>query len=220
MSDVKEIIAKRIAQELSDGDVVNLGIGLPTLVANYLPEGVDIILQSENGMLGVDAAPEKGKEDPDLTNAGGGCITARKGACYFDSSTSFTIIRGGHVDAAVLGALEVDEKGNLASHKVPGKMIPGMGGAMDLATGAKKIIIATVHTNRGVPKILKKLTLPVTAVGVISMIVTELAVIEVTPEGLVLKEISEDTTVEEVQNLTEAELIISPELKTSFKKAA
>ena len=220
MSNIKEIIAKRIAQELSDGDVVNLGIGLPTLVANYLPEGVDIILQSENGMLGVDAAPEKGKEDPDLVNAGGAYITAKKGACYFDSATSFTIIRGGHVDAAVLGALEVDEKGNLASHKVPGKMIPGMGGAMDLATGAKKIIIATVHSNKGIPKILKKLTLPVTAVGVVSMIVTEMAVIEVTPEGLVLKEIYEDTTVEEVQKATEAELIISPELKTSFKKAA
>ncbi len=220
MSNVKEIIAKRIAQELSDGDVVNLGIGLPTLVANYLPEGVDIILQSENGMLGVDAAPEKGKEDYDLINAGGAHVTATKRASYFDSATSFAIIRGGHVDAAVLGALEVDEKGNLASHKVPGKMIPGMGGAMDLATGAKKIIIATVHTNKGVPKILKKLTLPVTAVGVVKMIVTELAVIEVTPEGLVLKEISEDTTVEEVLNSTEAELIISPELKTSFKKAA
>ncbi len=216
----KEIIAQRIAMELSDGDVVNLGIGLPTLVANYLPEGVDIILQSENGMLGVDAAPEKGKEDKDLINAGGAHITATKRASYFDSATSFAIIRGGHVDAAVLGALEVDEKGNLASHKVPGKMIPGMGGAMDLATGAKKIIIATLHTNRGVPKILKELTLPVTAVGVVSMIVTEMAVIEVTPEGLVLKEIAEDTTVEEVQKATEAELIISPELKTSFKKAA
>ena len=213
MSNEKTIIAKRIAQELKDGDIVNLGIGLPTLVANYLPEGVDIVLQSENGMLGVDAAPEKGSEDPDLINAGGGHITARMGACYFDSATSFTIIRGGHVDAAVLGALEVDEKGNLASHKVPGKMIPGMGGAMDLATGAKKIIIATLHTNRGVPKILKKLTLPVTAVGVVKMIVTELAVIEVTPEGLVLKEIAESTTVEDVVAATEAELKISPDLK-------
>ncbi|MBN2420456.1 MAG: 3-oxoacid CoA-transferase subunit B [Deltaproteobacteria bacterium] len=213
MSDEKTVIAKRIAKELKDGDIVNLGIGLPTLVANYLPEGVDILLQSENGMLGVDAAPEKGSEDHDLINAGGGHITARTGACYFDSATSFAIIRGGHVDAAILGALEVDEKGNLASHKVPGKMIPGMGGAMDLATGAKKIIIATLHTNRGVPKILKKLTLPVTAVGVVNLIVTEMAVIEVTPDGLVLKEIAATTTVEEVIASTEAKLTVSPDLK-------
>ena len=215
----KEIIAKRIAQELNDGDVVNLGIGLPTLVANYLPEGVDIVLQSENGMIGVDAAPEEGKEDKDLINAGGTHVTATKRASYFDSATSFGIIRGGHVDAAVLGALEVDEKGNLASHKVPGKMIPGMGGAMDLATGAKKIFIATLHTNRGVPKILKKLTLPVTAVGVVTMIVTEMAVIEVTPEGLVLKEVAEGVTVDEVKACTEAELIVSPDLR-SFNMAA
>ena len=213
MSGEKAIIAKRIAWELRDGDVVNLGIGLPTLVADYLPEGVDIFLQSENGMLGVGAAPEKGKEDPDLINAGGAYITARRGASYFDSSTSFAIIRGGHVDAAVLGALEVDEAGNLASHKVPGKMITGMGGAMDLATGAKKIIIATLHTNKGKPKILKKLTLPVTAVGVVKLIVTEKAVIEVTPEGLLLKEISSDTTVDEVISMTEADLIVNPDLK-------
>ncbi|MGD9157898.1 MAG: 3-oxoacid CoA-transferase subunit B [Desulfobacteraceae bacterium] len=219
MSDEKTIIAKRIARELKDGDVVNLGIGLPTLVANYLPEGVDIFLQSENGMLGVGEAPEKGKEDPDLINAGGSYITARRGASYFDSSTSFAIIRGGHVDAAVLGALEVDEAGNLASHKVPGKMITGMGGAMDLATGAKKIIIATLHTNKGKPKILKKLTLPVTAVGVVKLIVTEKAVIEVTPKGLLLKEISSDTTVGEVKSLTEADLIVNSDLK-KFEMAA
>jgi acetate CoA/acetoacetate CoA-transferase beta subunit len=213
MSDEKTIIAKRIARELQDGDVVNLGIGLPTLVANYLPDGVDIFLQSENGMLGVGPAPEKGEEDPDLINAGGAYITARRASSYFDSATSFAVIRGGHVDAAVLGALEVDEAGNLASHKVPGKMIPGMGGAMDLATGAKKIIIATQHTNRGKPKILKKLTLPVTAVGVVKLIVTEKAVIEVTPEGLLLKEISSDTTIDEVISMTEADLIINPDLK-------
>lgn len=214
MIDAKNIIAKRIAKELRDGDVVNLGIGLPTLVANYLPEGVDITIHSENGVLGVDAAPEKGKEDPDLVNAGGKHITIRKGASFFDSATSFLIIRGGHVDAAVLGALEVDEKGNLASHMVPGKMVSGMGGAMDLATGAKKMIIGTLHTNDGKPKILKKLTLPVTAVGVVKLIVSEMAVIEVTPEGLLLKEIAEGTTVEQVRACTEAELIVSPNLGT------
>jgi acetate CoA/acetoacetate CoA-transferase beta subunit len=212
MIDAKNIIARRIAKELSDGDVVNLGIGLPTLVANYLPEGVDITLQSENGVLGVDAAPEQGKEDPDMVNAGGKHITIRKGASFFDSATSFIIIRGGHVDAAVLGALEVDEKGNLASHMVPGKMVSGMGGAMDLATGARNIIIGTIHTNSGKPKILKKLTLPITAVGVVKLIVTEMAVIEVTPKGLLLKEIAEGTTVEQVIAATEAELKVSPNL--------
>lgn len=214
MNDAKNIIARRIARELHDGDVVNLGIGLPTLVANYLPEGVDITLQSENGVLGVDAAPEKGKENPDMINAGGQHITIRKGASFFDSATSFVIIRGGHVDAAVLGALEVDEKGNLASHMVPGKMVSGMGGAMDLATGARNIIIGTIHTNNGKPKILKKLTLPITAVGVVKLIVTEMAVIEVTPKGLLLKEIAEGTTVEQVKAATEAELTVSPNLGT------
>ncbi len=213
MSEEKTIIATRVARELKDGDIVNLGIGLPTMVANYLPEGVEIIIHSENGLIGVGPAPEKGKEDPDLINAGGGHITAKKGTCYFDSATSFAIIRGGHVDVTVLGALQVDEKGNLASHKVPGKMIPGMGGAMDLALGAKKKIIATLHTNRGVPKILKKLTLPETAVGVVNLIVTEMAVIEVTPEGLLLKEIADDTTLEKVMEATEASLTVSPDLK-------
>jgi acetate CoA/acetoacetate CoA-transferase beta subunit len=214
MDDAKNIIARRIAQELHDGDVVNLGIGLPTLVADYLPEGVDITIQSENGVLGVNGSPEKGKEDPDLTNAGGKYITVRKGASFFDTATSFVIIRGGHVDATVLGALEVDEKGNLASHMVPGKMVSGMGGAMDLATGAKKIIIGTLHTNNGKPKILKNLTLPITAVGVVKLIVSEMAVIEVSPLGLVLKEVAEGTTVEQVKAATEAELLVSPELKT------
>jgi acetate CoA/acetoacetate CoA-transferase beta subunit len=214
MDDAKNIIARRIAQELHDGDVVNLGIGLPTLVADYLPEGVDITIQSENGVLGVNGSPEKGKEDPDLTNAGGKYITVRKGASFFDTATSFGIIRGGHVDATVLGALEVDEKGNLASHMVPGKMVSGMGGAMDLATGAKKIIIGTLHTNNGKPKILKNLTLPITAVGVVKLIVSEMAVIEVSPLGLVLKEVAEGTTVEQVKAATEAELLVSPELKT------
>ncbi len=214
MDDAKIIIARRIAQELHDGDVVNLGIGLPTLVADYLPQGVDITIQSENGVLGVNGSPEKGKEDPDLTNAGGKYITVRKGASFFDTATSFGIIRGGHVDATVLGALEVDEKGNLASHMVPGKMVSGMGGAMDLATGAKKIIIGTLHTNNGKPKILKNLTLPITAVGVVKLIVTEKAVIEVSPLGLVLKEIAEGTTVEQVKAATDAELLVSPDLKT------
>jgi acetate CoA/acetoacetate CoA-transferase beta subunit len=213
MADPKVIIARRIAQELNDGDVVNLGIGLPTMVADYLPEGVSLVLETENGMLGLGPAPAKGEEDWTVTNAGGECVTAIPGAASFDSATSFGIIRGGHVNAAVLGALEVDETGTLASHIVPGKMIPGMGGAMDLASGARKIIIAMLHTSKGAPKILKKVSLPITAVGVIDMIVTEKAVIEVTPKGLLLKEIAEDTTVEEVKNLTEAELMVSPDLK-------
>jgi len=214
MADAKEWIAKRVARELKDGDVVNLGIGLPTMVADYLPEGVQIILQSENGLLGMGPAPEPGKEDYDISNAGGICVTALPGAVSFDSATSFGIIRGGHVDTAVLGALEVDETGTLSSHIVPGRMVPGMGGAMDLATGARKIIVATLHTANGKPKILRKVTLPITAVGVVDVIVTEKAVIEVTSEGLLLKEIAPDTTVEEVQSLTQATLIISPDLKT------
>lgn len=219
MGNEKTVIAKRIAKELKDGDIVNLGIGLPTLVADYLPDGVDIVIHSENGILGVGPSPEKESEDRELVNAGGAYITARNGASYFDSAASFGIIRGGHVDVAVLGALEVDEKGSLASHKVPGKMIPGMGGAMDLASGAKKIIISTLHTNKGKPKILKNLTLPETALGVVGMIVTELAVIEVTAKGLVLKEIADNTTVEEVMALTEADLSVDPDLK-NFQGAA
>ena len=188
------------------------------MVADFLPDGVSIVIQSENGMIGMGPAPEAGKEDRDLINAGGKHVTACKGASFFDSSMSFAIIRGGHVDVAVLGALEIDEAGNLASHMVPGKMVSGMGGAMDLAVGAKKIIVSTLHTNgngTGVkqPKILKKLTLPTTAAGVVDLIVTEKAVIEVTPDGLLLREISADTTVEEVKSLTEAELKVSPDLK-------
>jgi len=218
VADPKEIIARRVAQELKDGDVVNLGIGLPTTVADYVPDGVSIVIQSENGMLGMGPAPDAGTEDRDLINAGGKHVTAQKGASFFDSTMSFGIIRGGHVDVAVLGALEIDEAGNLASHMVPGKMISGMGGAMDLAVGAKKIIVSTLHTNGNgngakKPKILKRLTLPTTAVGVVDLIVTEKAVIEVTRDGLVLREISSDTTVEEVRSLTEAELKVSPDLK-------
>jgi acetate CoA/acetoacetate CoA-transferase beta subunit len=211
--DSKEFIARRIAKELKDGDVVNLGIGLPTMVANYIPKDINVILQSENGFIGIGQAPEAGKEDKDVVNAGGQLVTIKKGGAYFDSATSFGIIRGGHVHATVLGALEVDEKGNLASHMIPGKMIPGMGGAMDLVSGAKKVIIAMIHSSKGGPKILKKCRLPLTAVGKVNLIVTEMAVIEVTSHGLMLKEIAPGVTVEDVLKGTEANLIIHDELK-------
>lgn len=211
--DSKEFIARRIAKELKDGDVVNLGIGLPTLVANYIPEGVNVTLQSENGFIGLGQAPEVGKEDKDIVNAGAQLVTIKKAGAYFDSATSFGIIRGGHVHATVLGALEVDEKGNLANHMIPGKMVPGMGGAMDLVSGAKKVIIAMIHSSKNGPKILKKCTLPLTALGKVNLIVTELAVIEVTTNGLILKEIAPGVTVEDVLKGTEANLIIDDELK-------
>lgn len=210
---VKELIAKRVAKELKDGDVVNLGIGLPTMVANYIPEGMDVTLQSENGFVGLGSAPEAGKEDKDLVNAGGGYVTVKPGAAFFDSSMSFSIIRGGHVDMTVLGALQVDEKGNLANWMIPGKMVPGMGGAMDLVVGAKKVIVAMEHTAKGSHKILKECKLPLTAAGQVDLIITEMGVIEVTPKGLVLKEIGPEVTVEDVKAATEAELIISEDLK-------
>ncbi len=213
MMDDKNYIAKRVAKELKDGDVVNLGIGLPTLVANYIPEGIEITLQSENGFLGMGPAAEKGKEDPYLVNAGGIHVTINPGGAFFDSATSFLIIRGGHVDATVLGALEVDEKGNLANWMVPGKMVPGMGGAMDLVTGAKKVIVAMNHTAKGSHKILKECTLPLTAVNAVDLIITEMGVMEVTNKGLVLTEINPAYTVEDVQNATGATLIISENLK-------
>lgn len=213
MADLKEIIARRVAKELKDGDVVNLGISLPTMVANYLPEGVTIVLQSENGIMGMGPAAEPGKEDVDIVNAGGQYVTVNPDAMFFDSATSFGIIRGGHVDATVLGALEVDEKGNLANWIIPGKMVPGMGGAMDLVVGAKKVIISMLHTQKGKHKILNECTLPYTAINVVDMIVTEMGVMEVTPEGLVLTEINEDYTVEQVQEATQCKLIISPNLK-------
>jgi acetate CoA/acetoacetate CoA-transferase beta subunit len=213
MADIKEIIAARVAKELKDGDVVNLGIGLPTMVANFLPEGVHIILQSENGIMGMGAAAEKGKEDVDIVNAGAQYVTVNQGAMFFDSATSFGIIRGGHVDATILGALEVDQHGNLANWIVPGKMVPGMGGAMDLVVGAKKVIIAMQHTQKGAHKILKECRLPYTAVGVVDMIITEMGVMEITPEGIVLTELHPDYTVEQIQAATEAQLIISPDLK-------
>lgn len=213
MADIKEIIAARVAKELKDGDVVNLGIGLPTMVANFLPEGVHIVLQSENGIMGMGAAAEKGKEDVDIVNAGAQYVTVNPGAMFFDSATSFGIIRGGHVDATILGALEVDQHGNLSNWIVPGKMVPGMGGAMDLVVGAKKVIIAMQHTQKGAHKILKECRLPYTAVGVVDMIITEMGVMEVTKDGIVLTELHPDFTVEQVQEATEAELIISPDLK-------
>lgn len=210
---IKQVIAKRVAMELKDGDVVNLGIGIPTLVPNYLKRGVEVVLQTENGMLGMGPAPEEGKEDPELTNAGGGYITALAGASSFDSATSFGIIRGGHVDVSILGALQVDEKGDLANWMIPGKKTPGMGGAMDLLVGAKKVILAMEHTAKGNPKIMQKCTLPLTAAGQVDMIVTEMGVIEVTPRGLVLKEIHPEFTVEQVKAATEATLIIADDLK-------
>jgi acetate CoA/acetoacetate CoA-transferase beta subunit len=210
----KVIIAKRIGQELQDGQLVNLGIGLPTLVANYIPPGVEVVFQAENGMVGMGPIPAPGQEDPDITNAGGQCVTILPGGAFFDSLTSFSLIRGGHVDITVLGTLEVDQEGNLANWIIPGKKVPGMGGAMDLVTGAKKVIVATLHTEKGRPKILKKCRLPLTAKGEVNMIVTELAVIDVRPGGLVLREIHPGTTVEEVRSLTEAELFLSEHFKT------
>lgn len=210
---IREVIAKRVAKELKNGDVVNLGIGLPTLVPNYLPEDIELILQSENGLLGMGPTPEPGMEDGDLLNAGGGYITANKGASSFTSAQSFAIIRGGHVDVTILGAMQVDEKGDIANWMIPGKLTPGMGGAMDLLTGAKHVIVAMEHTAKGNHKILKKCSLPLTAKGQVNMIVTEMGVMEVTPEGIVLKEIHPEFTVEQVQAATEATLIISPDLK-------
>lgn len=210
---IKQVIAKRVALELKDGDVVNLGIGIPTLVPAYLKKGVDVILQTENGLLGMGPAPEEGKEDSELTNAGGGYITALPGASSFDSAASFGIIRGGHVDVSILGALQVDEKGDLANWMIPGKKTPGMGGAMDLLVGAKKVILAMEHTAKGNPKIMKKCSLPLTAAGQVNLIVTEMGVIEVTEKGLVLQEIHPEFTVEQVQAATEADLIVSDHLK-------
>ena len=207
----KQIIAKRVAKELKDGDVVNLGIGLPTMVPAYLPKDVNVILQSENGYIGL--GPLEGEVDPDLVNAGGQPAGIIRGGAFFDSLFSFELIRGGHVDVTVLGGLEVDEKGNLANWMVPGKMVPGMGGAMDLVTGAKKVIVALEHTAKnGSSKILERCRLPLTGKGVVDIIVTELAVFRVTEEGLVLEELQEGINLETVKEKTEASFIVNPNL--------
>lgn len=210
----KEIIASRIAKEIKDGDVVNLGIGLPTMVASYIPADLDVTLHSENGFLGLDRAANEDEVNPAIVNAGGQPVTIKPGAVFFDSAMSFGIVRGGHVDITVLGGLQVDEKGNLANYMVPGKMVPGMGGAMDLVSGAKKVIVAMTHTAKGAPKILKKCNLPLTGKGVVTLIVTELAVFEVEKGGLVLTEVHEGTTVEEVLAQTEAKVRVADHVGT------
>lgn len=208
----REIIAKRVAQEFKEGDVITLGIGLPTEVANHIPPQLHVVVQSENGMLGVGHRDFTAEENPKITNAGGLAVTTKEGAVFFDTQMSFTMIRGGHVDATVLGALQVDEEGNLANWMIPGAFVPGMGGAMDLVVGAKKVIIAMEHTNKGEPRIVKHCNLPLTAAKEVDLIITERAVIEVMPQGLFLREVNPLFSIEDVISSTEADLIVPDNL--------
>lgn len=210
---MQDFIARRTAKELKDGNLVNLGIGLPTKVSNFVSDDIQVLFQSENGFVGLGPAPDENNIDPYIVNAGGLPSSIIPGGAFFDSAMSFGIIRGGHLDATVLGALQVDAKGNIANYMIPGKMVPGMGGAMDLVSGAKKVIVAMEHTAKGNHKILEECTLPLTAVGAVDLIVTEMCVLEVTPEGLLLTEINPDYSVEEVQAATGAKLLIAEDLK-------